>query len=196
MAKPIPKIYETILAEYGTGQYTVAELAKKYKIKRATLASYISKNEIKISNNVANGINDLKKGIIALQQEAKDIEISNISNIEKERKKNALLKGFEFLENYGEFGAFAIGLIKKGLAKGSDMLDIAETPEEFAQAMRGIKTGTDALGLFPRSPLVAIQQNINKEVNQKIQADCIEVKVSFVESKKSDDIIDVETADE
>ena len=67
MPKP-PKVdYTPIIAEYQTGQYSVAFLAKKYKIKRATLAKYISVNQIRISNNLKEAITSIDKGLEALK---------------------------------------------------------------------------------------------------------------------------------
>jgi hypothetical protein len=88
-----------------------------------------------------------------------------------------------------------VGLMKKGLKKGNEMLDIAQTPEEFAQAMRGIKIGADTLGMTPKMPLVAIQNNINQ--NLKNNRNNVEVKVEFINAKKKkdDEIIEVETQD-
>lgn len=194
MAKPIPKIYETILTEYRTGQFSVRELAEKYKIKRGTLAKYISVNNIKISNNVTYGLNSLKKGIDAFQKEIKEIEISNISNSERDERKKALLKGFEYLEAYGEFGYYAINLIKKGIKKGNEMLDIAETPEQYDKAMAGIKKGIDTIGLFPKNPLVAIQTNIMNAGTEKSKVNQINVNFNFVEPKKENEaeIIEIE----
>jgi len=82
-----------------------------------------------------------------------------------------------------------VNLVAKGFKKGNEMLDATETPEEYLATMRGIKTGADTLGLFPKTPLVAIQQNISKEINQSLQSDNIQIEVNFISDKKQDDDI-------
>lgn len=198
MPKP-PKVdYTPIIAEYQAGLATVSDLARKYKIKRATLAKYISVNNIEISNTLKDGINALDKGLDALKV-TKESAISNdLPLIERERQINAIEAGLNYLEaNHGRLATFVAKVVEKGFIKGQDMLDIAETPDEYASVMRGLKTGADTLGLFPKSPLVAIQQNISKEFNQKIGAEKVQISVNFIDSKKDDEnIIDAEVENE
>lgn len=192
MAKPIPKIYDEIITKYQLGEGTISQLARKYGVKRGTLASFISKNNITLSNNLAVGLNSLKGGLMAMNAELKEISSGELSNENAKRRISALMQGFEQLEAYGDFGHYMVGLIKKGLKKGNEMLDIAQTPEEFAQAMRGIKIGADTLGMTPKMPLVAIQNNINQNLKNNNKNN-VEVKVEFIKPKnKDDDIIEVE----
>lgn len=195
MPKP-PKVdYTPIIAEYQTGQYSVAFLAKKYKIKRATLAKYISVNNISISNNLKEAISTIDKGLQELKVTTETAKSNNLLPMEKERAANAINKGLEYLESkHGELAKYVVNLVAKGFKKGNEMLEIAETPEQYKSAMQGIKTGADTLGLFPKSPLVAIQQNINKEINQSIAAKDIKVNINFVEpnANNNDDIIEAE----
>ena len=78
-------------------------------------------------------------------------------------------------------------LVGKGFQTSKEMLDQVKTPSELKDTMQSIKIGADTLGLFPKSPLVAIQQNINKEINQSLQTDNIEIEVNFISDKKQDD---------
>ena len=192
MAKPIPKIYDEIITKYQLGEGTISQLARKYGVKRGTLASFISKNNITLSNNLAVGLNSLKGGLMAMNAELKEISSGQLSNENAKRRISALMQGFEQLEAYGDFGHYMVGLMKKGLKKGNEMLDKAQTPEEFAQAMRGIKIGADTLGMTPKMPLVAIQNNINQNMKNN-KNNNMEIKVEFVEPKRNDDnIIEVE----
>lgn len=192
MAKPIPKIYDEIITKYQLGEGTISQLARKYGVKRGTLASFISKNNITLSNNLAVGLNSLKGGLMAMNAEIKEISSGELSNENAKRRISALMQGFEQLEAYGDFGHYMVGLMKKGLKKGNEMLDKAQTPEEFAQAMRGIKIGADTLGMTPKMPLVAIQNNINQNLKNNNKNN-VEVKVEFIKPKnKDDDIIEVE----
>lgn len=193
MAKPIPKIYDEIITKYQLGEGTISQLARKYGVKRGTLASFISKNNITLSNNLAVGLNSLKGGLMAMNAEIKEISSGELSNENAKRRISALMQGFEQLEAYGDFGYYMVGLMKKGLKKGNEMLDKAQSPEEFAQAMRGIKIGADTLGMTPKMPLVAIQNNINQNLKNNNKNN-VEVKVEFIKPKnKDDDIIEVET---
>ena len=192
MAKPIPKIYDEIITKYQLGEGTISQLARKYGVKRGTLASFISKNNITLSNNLAVGLNSLKGGLMAMNAELKEISSGELSNENAKSRISALMQGFEQLEAYGDFGYYMVALMKKGLKKGDDMLDKAQTPEEFAQAMRGIKIGADTLGMTPKMPLVAIQNNINQNLKNN-NKNKVEVKVEFIKPKnKDDDIIEVE----
>lgn len=194
MAKPIPKIYEDIIAEYQTGLYSVNFLAKKYKVKRGTLASFISKNNITISNNIKDGIIAIDKGLEKIKV-TKEKAISNeLATKEKEMIKNSLNKGFEYLEaRHGELATLTVKLVTKGLAISNEMLDNASNSQDLLNTMKSIKTGADTLGLFPKTPLVAIQNNINKEINQGIQAQNLKIDINFIDSdKKEGEIIDAE----
>lgn len=193
MAKPVPKIYDEIITKYQLGEGTISQLARKYGVKRGTLASFISKNNITLSNNLAVGLNSLKGGLMAMNAELKEISSGELSNENAKRRISALMQGFEQLEAYGDFGHYMVALMKKGLKKGNEMLDKAQSPEEFAQAMRGIKIGADTLGMTPKMPLVAIQNNINQNLKNNNKNN-VEVKVEFIKPKnKDDDIIEVET---
>lgn len=188
MPKPAKVDYTPIIAEYQTGQYSVAFLAKKYKIKRATLAKYISVNQIHISNNLKEAITSIDKGLEALKVTKEIAKSNDLLPIEKERTANAINKGLEYLESkYGELARYTTNLVAKGLKKGNEMLDLTETPEQYLATMKAIKTGADTLGLFPKTPLVAIQQNISKEINQSLQTDNIQIEVNFISDKKQDD---------
>ena len=194
MAKPIPKIYDEIITKYQLGEGTISQLARKYGVKRGTLASFISKNNITLSNNLAVGLNSLKGGLMAMNAELKEISSGELSNENVKRRISALMQGFEQLEAYGDFGHYMVALMKKGLKKGNEMLDKAQTPEEFAQAMRGIKIGADTLGMTPKMPLVAIQNNINQNLKNNNNKNNVEVKVEFIKPENKDgDIIEVET---
>ena len=199
MAKPIPEIYKDIIAEYQTGLYSISYLAKKYKVKRGTLASYISKNNIQISNTLQQGITAIDRGLNELKA-TKETALSNtLATKEKEQIENALNKGFEYLENkHGVYAKYVVDLVGKGFKKANDLLNEADNSQDLLNTMKSIKTGADTLGLFPKSPLVAIQQNINKEISQSIQANNLQIEINFVDSKSDDkdnEIIDAEIKD-
>lgn len=193
MAKPLPSQYKDILAEYQSGLCSVGELAKKYKVNRTALYDYIRKNNIKINNNIKQSIETIDKGLNELTEAKNEIINNQGDNLNTERQLNALNKGLDYLEaRHGELAKGVIALVTKGFKKSNEMFDIIETPEQLQSVMRSIKLGSDTLGLFPKSPLVAIQQNINKEVNQNIGAKNIQVNINFVKKDKENEIIDAE----
>lgn len=61
--------------------------------------------------------------------------------------------------------------------------------------MSGLKSSVDSIGLFPRNPLVAIQNNINADTKSDSDKKPFEVKINFLNSKqekKKDEVIDAE----
>lgn len=194
MAKPIPKCYTDAIAEYQTGLYSVSYLAKKYKVKRGTLASFISKNNITISNNTQQAILSIDRGLEKLKQEKEQILSNDLATKEQEQRINALNKGFEYLEaRHGLLAKGVVDLVGRGFKKSGEMLEMVENSQDLLNTMKAIKTGADTLGLFPKSPLVAIQNNINKEINQQIGAQNLQIEINFIDKKEKNDIIDAET---
>ena len=194
MAKPIPKCYTDAIAEYQTGLYSVSDLARKYKVKRGTLASYISKNNITISNNTQQAILSIDRGLEKLKQEKEQILSNDLATKEQEQRINALNKGFEYLEaRHGLLAKGVVDLVGRGFKKSGEMLEMVENSQDLLNTMKAIKTGADTLGLFPKSPLVAIQNNINKEINQQIGAQNLQIEINFIDKKEKSDIIDAET---
>lgn len=190
--------YDTITAEYMAGLSSLPDLAKKYKCNRTALYNYIKKNNIKVDDKIKTGVSSIKAGIIELHS-ARD-EIINDSNNgvndkEVALKKQALMKGFEHLEKYGDFGSFAVGVAKKLLKKSNELLNEVSTPAELAQVASSTKTSFDLLGITPpKTPLVAIQNNINNATSGNDKKH-LEIKIKFVEPKEkkdNDEIIDTE----
>ena len=139
-------------------------------------------------NNLKEAISSIDKGLEALKVTKEIAKSNDLLPIEKERTANAINKGLEYLESkHGELARYTTNLVAKGLKKGNEMLDLTETPEQYLATMKAIKTGADTLGLFPKTPLVAIQQNISKEINQSLQTDNIQIEVNFISDKKQDD---------
>ena len=196
MAKPIPKCYTDAIAEYQTGLYSVSDLARKYKVKRGTLASYISKNNITISNNTQQAILSIDRGLEKLKQEKEQILSNDLATKEQEQRINALNKGFEYLEaRHGLLAKGVVDLVGRGFKKSGEMLEMVENSQDLLNTMKAIKTGADTLGLFPKSPLVSIQNNINKEINQQIGAQNLQIEINFIDKKEKSEIIDAEIKD-
>lgn len=193
--------YEPIVAEYMAGLSSIPDLAKKYKCNRTALYNYIKKNNIKIDDKIKTGISSIKTGIIELHSARDEIVNDNNDNANSKEvllKKQALMKGFEHLEKYGDFGSFAVGVAKKLLKKSNELLNEVNTPAELAQVASSTKTSFDLLGITPtKTPLVAIQNNINNATNSNNKK-TFEIKINFLkpkEKEENDKIIDAELAE-
>ena len=180
MARP-PKVdYAPIVAEYQTGLYSVAELAKKYKCNRTALYDYIRKNNRKINDNIKNGVSIVEKGLTILENESQKA-INDTQNDKTITTKNAIMKGFEHIAlTHGVFGEFCVSLVQKGLKKGDEILEQVDNARDFKSAMSGIKDGLDLLGVFPKMPSTLIQNLTPSENKDKL------IEVEFIEA----DIID------
>ena len=108
------------------------------------------------------------------------------------------MSSLDILErHHGALAQAAISVVGKGIKKANDLLDIVESPSEYAAIMSGLKSSVDSIGLFPRpkTPLVAIQNNINSETGANDKKKDFEIKINFLHSKqekKKDEVIDAE----
>lgn len=198
--------YEPIVAEYVAGLASVADLAKKYKCNRTALHNHIKKHNIQVDDKIKTGIAYIKSGINELHSLKEEIISDTENNVNDKSvilKKQALMKGFEHLERYGDFGSFAVGVAKKLLKKSNELLNEVSTPAELAQVAASTKTSFDLLGITPpKTPLVAIQNNINS-AGEKASGKKLEINVNFIQStqsgadekKENKDAIDVEVID-
>lgn len=192
--------YEPIVAEYVAGLASIPELAKKYKCNRTALYNHIKKQNIQVDDKIKAGIAYIKSGINELHSLKEEIINDTAHNVNDKAvilKKQALMKGFEHLEKYGDFGSFAVGVAKKLLKKSNELLNEVNTPAELAQVAASTKTSFDLLGITPpKTPLVAIQNNINS-AGEKTSGKKLEINVNFIhEKKESKDAIDVEVIDD
>ena len=134
---------------------------------------------------------------------AKETEAETLTGEKRERalrqaraNRQALMSSLDILErHHGALAQAAISVVGKGIKKANDLLDIVESPSEYAAIMSGLKSSVDSIGLFPRNPLVAIQNNINADVKSDSDKKPFEVKINFLHSKqekKKDEVIDAE----
>ena len=112
------------------------------------------------------------------------------------------MSSLDILErHHGALAQAAISVVGKGIKKANDLLDIVESPSEYAAIMSGLKSSVDSIGLFqkPKAPLVAIQNNVNSETGANDKKKDFEIKINFLHNKKSkndSEIIDAECEDE
>lgn len=208
MAKPRKVDYAPLFEAYEKGQIGASEIAKKYGINRASFLRAYKQEKEKVSPIISNSISKLDDGLNALQEAKSELEkkISNTQTLqgkelkkaqnELEINKRALENGVESLEKkYGALAKAAIGIVSRSFYKADELLTNVNTAGEFNQVMSGLKSGADMIGLFPKSPLVAIQNNINAGAKSDSGKKPFEVKINFLHNKKEkkkDEVIDAE----
>ena len=121
-----------------------------------------------------------------------------------EANKQQLEKTLHTLENsHGILAHQVIQVSSRALKKSYELLGDIQSAEELADITKSLKSITDALGIMPRTPMVAIQNNVNNTDNQN-GGKKLEINVNFIQStqsgadekKENKTPIDVEVIDE
>ena len=208
MAKKTKIYYLPLFEKYERGELTATQIAKDYGLNRSSFIQCYNRYKAGLDENISNTAEHLDKGLTALRQaqeniKAKETEAETLTGEKRERalrearaNRQALMSSLDILErHHGALAQAAISVVGKGLKKANDLLDIVESPSEYAAIMSGLKSSVDSIGLFPRNPLVAIQNNINADVKSDSDKKPFEVKINFLHSKqekKKDEVIDAE----
>ena len=208
MAKKTKIDYLPLFEKYERGELTATQIAKDYGLNRSSFIQCYNRYKAGLDENISNTAEHLDKGLTALRQaqeniKAKETEAETLTGEKRERalrearaNRQALMSSLDILErHHGALAQAAISVVGKGIKKANDLLDIVESPSEYAAIMSGLKSSVDSIGLFPRNPLVAIQNNINADAKSNSDKKPFEVKINFLNSKqekKKDEVIDVE----
>lgn len=208
MAKKTKIDYLPLFEKYERGELTATQIAKDYGLNRSSFIQCYNRYKAGLDENISNTAEHLDKGLTALRQaqeniKAKETEAETLTGEKRERalrearaNRQALMSSLDILErHHGALAQAAISVVGKGIKKANDLLDIVESPSEYAAIMSGLKSSVDSIGLFPRNPLVAIQNNINADVKSDSDKKPFEVKINFLNSKqekKKDEVIDAE----
>ena len=212
MAKKTKIDYLPLFEKYERGELTATQIAKDYGLNRSSFIQCYNRYKAGLDENISNTAEHLDKGLTALRQaqeniKAKETEAETLTGEKRERalrearaNRQALMSSLDILErHHGALAQAAISVVGKGIKKANDLLDIVESPSEYAAIMSGLKSSVDSIGLFPRNPLVAIQNNINADTKSDGDKKPFEVKINFLHNKKSkndSEIIDAECEDE
>ena len=212
MAKKTKIDYLPLFQKYERGELTATQIAKDYGLNRSSFIQCYNRYKAGLDENISNTAEHLDKGLTALRQaqeniKAKETEAETLTGEKRERalrearaNRQALMSSLDILEkHHGALAQAAISVVGKGIKKANDLLDIVESPSEYAAIMSGLKSSVDSIGLFPRNPLVAIQNNINAGTKSDSDKKPFEVKINFLHNKKSkndSEIIDAECEDE
>lgn len=208
MAKKTKIDYLPLFEKYERGELTATQIAKDYGLNRSSFIQCYNRYKAGLDENISNTAEHLDKGLTALRQaqeniKAKETEAETLTGEKREKalrearaNRQALMSSLDILErHHGALAQAAISVVGKGIKKANDLLDIVESPSEYAAIMSGLKSSVDSIGLFPRNPLVAIQNNINADVKSDSDKKPFEVKINFLNSKqekKKDEVIDAE----
>ena len=208
MAKKTKIDYLPLFEKYERGELTATQIAKDYGLNRSSFIQCYNRYKAGLDENISNTAEHLDKGLTALRQaqeniKAKETEAETLTGEKRERalrearaNRQALMSSLDILErHHGALAQAAISVVGKGIKKANDLLDIVESPSEYAAIMSGLKSSVDSIGLFPRNPLVAIQNNINNNTETESKKKDFEIKINFLNSKqekKKDEVIDAE----
>lgn len=210
MAKKTKIDYLPLFQKYERGELTATQIAKDYGLNRSSFIQCYNRYKAGLDENISNTAEHLDKGLTALRQaqeniKAKETEAETLTGEKRERalrearaNRQALMSSLDILErHHGALAQAAISVVGKGIKKANDLLDIVESPSEYAAIMSGLKSSVDSIGLFqkPKAPLVAIQNNVNSETGANNKKKDFEIKINFLhnkQEKKKDEVIDAE----
>ena len=191
MAKPLNKNMETIATKYQTGQYGINELARMYKVDKATISRYIKRHNITINQHAKDAISHLTQGLNefneicngnTLSQQNQHLSISEIENAHK----NSVNLANEVIEIVREknpqfakgFQAISSLILKRSaelLQKGG------VTSQDLTNVSRAMSNINQTLGVIPQMPTIAQQININgKGAEANKQGKTIDLDIKFV----------------
>ena len=201
--------YLPLFKAYENGM-SVAEISRKYNINRTSFFNCYKRYKSKIDSNIAEAELHLDKGLKAFEN-----AVTNINNKKREAEKRKgqerekllkeaeankqqLEKTLHTLENsHGILAHQVIQVSSRALKKSYELLGDIQSAEELADITKSLKSITDALGIMPRSPMVAIQNNVNNQGGTQNGGKKLEINVNFIhEKKESKETIDVEVIDE
>ena len=210
MAKKTKIDYLPLFEKYERGELTATQIAKDYGLNRSSFIQCYNRYKAGLDENISNTAEHLDKGLTALRQaqeniKAKETEAETLTGEKRERalrearaNRQALMSSLDILErHHGALAQAAISVVGKGIKKANELLDIVESPSEYAAIMSGLKSSVDSIGLFqkPKAPLVAIQNNVNSETGANDKKKDFEIKINFLhnkQEKKKDEVIDAE----
>ena len=200
--------YLPLFKAYENGEMSVAEISRKYNINRTSFFNCYKRYKEKIDTNIAEAEHHLDKGLKAFEN-----AVTNINNQKKEaeakkgQEREILLKQAEAnkqqlertintLENsHGILAHQIIQVSSRGLKKAFELLGDTHSAQELADITKSLKSITDALGIMPRQPMVAIQNNINNQGGANSDKK-LEISVNFLNAKDKENIQDTEVIDE
>ena len=161
MAKKTKIDYLPLFQKYERGELTATQIAKDYGLNRSSFIQCYNRYKAGLDENISNTAEHLDKGLTALRQaqeniKAKETEAETLTGEKRERvlrearaNRQALMSSLDILErHHGALAQAAISVVCKEIKKANDLLDIVESPSEYAAIVSGLKSGVDSIGLF------------------------------------------------
>ena len=201
--------YLPLFKAYENGM-SVAEISRKYNINRTSFFNCYKRYKSKIDSNIAEAEHHLDKGLKAFEN-----AVTNINNQKREAEKKKgqereillkqaeankqqLEKTLHTLENsHGILAHQIIQVSSRALKKSYELLGDIQSAEELADITKSLKSITDALGIMPRQPMVAIQNNVNSHQGGANSDKKLEISVNFINAKDNkENITEAEVIDE
>lgn len=183
-----------IMAKYINGA-TLKELNEAYGIDKGYLRRYLDKKSVASNAYLKKSVEDAVENLDIGANLIKDKISQSIVKKEDNLSQSLSINTLELLKTNREYAVGLIGEISaKALDKLSLMLDMCDNPSDVREVAQAVKVISDTLGVTPKTPLVAIQNNIQNNNNQSgstSKKDDLSIKVEFVKQKKKDDIIDI-----
>ena len=199
--------YLPLFQAYENGM-SVAEISRKYNINRTSFFNCYKRYKEKLDGNIAEAELHLDKGLRAFENavtninkqkreaESKKGQEREILLKQAEANKQQLEKTLHTLENsHGILAHQVIQVSSRALKKSYELLGDIQSAEELADITKSLKSITDALGIMPRTPMVAIQNNVNSTDSQN-GGKKLEISVNFINAKESkENITEAEVID-
>lgn len=198
MAKPLNKNMSDIVLKYKTGQYGVNQLARMYKVDKATISRYLKANGIEINQHAKNAINALNIGYTEL---GNLIEVENKSTLNQHSNPNST-KPAHIGDKSSDLVEEVIDIVRRNnpkFAKGFQTLSALMierateilhkdeiTSGDINNISKAISNMNDTLGVFPKMPSIAQQINIDSTKNAKTETKDINLQIEFLETKRKD----------
>lgn len=181
---------KTIALKYQTGLYGLNQLARIYKVDKATISRYFKANNITINQHAKEAISALNRGYMELKNL---IETENKSTLEGNSNNKSIdvaNANMELVEevievvkkNNPEFARGFQALSYLMIERASEILQGEKvTSGDISNISKAVQNMNDTLGVFPKMPSIAQQININNEKNknkENIQQD-IKIDIEF-----------------
>lgn len=181
---------KTITLKYQTGLYGLNQLARIYKVDKATISRYFKANGITINQHAKEAINALNRGYMELKNL---IETENKSTLEGNSNNKSIdvaNANMELVEevievvkkNNPEFARGFQALSYLMIERASEILQGEKvTSGDISNISKAVQNMNDTLGVFPKMPSIAQQININneKQKNKENTQQNIKIDIEF-----------------
>lgn len=183
--------YIVALADNG-GKLNVSSFCREHKIDRAGFYKFLDRIEKEtkvktesIVKQVEEARNSLNEGYNAMQAilSTTDAEDSVDPLLDRKSLANKVID--DVVEANSRYAQIIRALTGKILYKTNIMVDAAKTLKELNQSIDIVKKANDTIGAIPKTPLVAIQNNVNTQAQDGANTQVMQ----------KDDVITIEVVD-